>query len=58
VALGQSRRGRGISVREMWKELREIKGWIEVVGGGGGLGSVLLLRVLKIWWMGCVSSQV
>jgi len=57
VALGRSRRGRGISVREMCEELREIKGWIEVVWGGE-LGSVLLLRFLKIWWMGCVSSQV
>ncbi len=57
MALGRSRRGGGISVREMWEELREIKGWIEVVGGGE-LGSVLLLRFLKIWWMGCVSSQV
>jgi len=47
VALGRSWRGRGISVREMWEELREIKGWIEVVGGGE-LGSVLLLRFLKI----------
>jgi len=37
VALGRSRRGRGISVREMCEELREIKGWIEVVGGGWGV---------------------
>ncbi len=35
MALGRSRRGRGISVREMCEELREIKGWIEVVWGGG-----------------------